>query len=57
MKESDSFGCCVEYDSQKQGHYIEDVVPHSPAERAGLKVCFRLSKVLSTPNAGLENKN
>ena len=45
FKEDQVFGFCVCYDEDKDGHYVEEVDPGGPAERAGLKVGDRVIQI------------
>ena len=42
------FGFCVCYDEDRDGHYVEEVDPGGPAERAGLKVGDRVIQINGT---------
>uniref|UniRef100_H2XRV4 PDZ domain-containing protein n=1 Tax=Ciona intestinalis TaxID=7719 RepID=H2XRV4_CIOIN len=45
FKDSDVFGFGIEYIAENDGHYITDVEPNGPAERAGLKVGDRAIQI------------
>lgn len=45
FKEDGAFGFCVCYDDEKDGHYVEEVDPGGPAERAGLKTGDRVIQI------------
>ena len=45
FKEEGAFGFCVCYDDEKDGHYVEEVDPGGPAERAGLKTGDRVIQI------------
>lgn len=45
FKEDQVFGFCVCYDEDNDGHYVEEVDPGGPAERAGLKVGDRVIQI------------
>lgn len=45
FKQEDNFGFTLEYDENRDGHYITNITPSGPAERAGLKQDDRMIQI------------